>query len=135
MEKKRAVGVTIFGIYAIFVSIVILFTFFKIRKSFDYLIDTHIFSKELLEYTIISSPILSFLSLISGIGILKLKSWGKNILIGLAVYNLLGKFIMIYVGISQKTPAGRPISVVLYFIVYGYIIYFFTRPNVKEQFK
>ncbi|MCU0652321.1 MAG: hypothetical protein MUC39_05205 [Candidatus Omnitrophica bacterium] len=135
MERKSLIGVTLCGIFSIFMSIFSIYAFFKMLRGYKLIIEMNFMPNWMVYYGIAILPIVAVLLMISGIGILKNKSWGRKILLYISIYNLLAKIILLCLGITQKTPAGKPLGLAISFGVYLLIIYYFTRPKVKEQFK
>ena len=140
MEKKRSKGVTIFGIFFIFGSIAGLFT-----SGFNlFILDL---DKTIVFYTFISSILL----LILGINILRLKEWARK---GTIYYHIATTLIGIYLsplisnqsairlknlGVTQKEipdiTTTSNFALIIPILLTLIVIYFFTRPKVKEQFK
>ena len=116
MEKKRSVGVTIFGWYFILVNLIALLIIRLLRPE-DFL-------NNLTERPIVIVRLIVYL--IIGIGILKLKNWAR---IGTIV---IGIFYIIAAPVAILTAN----IVGILFLLSGIsMLYFFTRPKVKEQFK
>lgn len=133
MGYGRPIGITILGIFAIIMGVTILLIFPQMLSNYDSLLNK--FPRVLLGYAVITQPILGILFISSGIGVLRLKIWGKNIFIGLAIYSLLTKFICLCLGITQKSNVNNPVGIAGYFVFYIFIIYYFTRPEIREQFE
>ncbi len=136
MAKKRSVGVTVFGIVAIIISvlhvlpcILILTTTYQIRLG-DIIL-------------VISIALIGFAFGFSGIFLLRLKNWAR----------ILFMFQMVYLAVILI--AFRPFCFLMWLMKSGIedclkslfawlvclvlpcsiFIYFFTRPKVKEQFR
>ena len=122
MEKKRSVGVTIFG-YLIIISGILAIAWNW--KNFPVFADAR-----LKNFLIICNTLLVS-SLIYGLGILMLKDWARKLALIVNIVVLVAYPSLLYIWkISGPTFAivvsiGFPIA----------ILYFFTRPKVKEQFK
>lgn len=153
MENKRSMGVTIFGWAFIVVSglsLAKLITGFMHPLSREWLIALPV--DTLLRVSMI---ILTFLS---GIGILRLLPWARKLAIWITLISLTYLIISLgplYLNAQEylkqiegklSLPSGQQISVeyfrrvvvlvgTAFFAFYSYIIYFFTRPHIKEQFK
>jgi len=154
--RKRSVGVTIIGMFIILAGALILFysvfmyfiinipsaprfTLFLIFGLFTYL------SKEGYIFWAILSNLVGMIYSLSGINILRLKNWGRVLVIYCSTIVLAALLIFTYFKILpfMDIPAARLVLVpnfilpvflpnVLFFLIF---IYFFTRPKVKEQFK
>ena len=120
MEKRRSVGVTVFGWLYIVLGVFGVLAFFQ-RNSL----------------IVFSAP----LSLLSGIGLLKLKEWARILTIILTIVGVLFRAIIYLRSILLD---AMPLNEALIFIIEWnfltwiiaiIIIYFFTRPKVKEQFR
>jgi len=159
MEKKRSVGVTIFA------WLLIIINGFNLPHSFDFhtSFELHKSLNKGVIITIISYTLLSaVIGFISGIGILKLKEMMRrlavainslDIVFGILVLFLSANDIRQYahsVALAQATNKPTILSVDtltnvgFYAAMSWYVfciglslllIFFFTRPKVKEQFK
>lgn len=119
MKKKRSVGVTIFGIFAI-------------MFSFAYLTEIQRLSK-VIDLKIVVIMGISFL--VFGIFILKLKNWARILFLF-----VIGGQSLIYVSWGFAHGANKGFLeyfVMLIVAVFLFLVslYYFTRPKVKEQFK
>jgi hypothetical protein len=74
---------------------------------------------------------MAFAYLICGIGIIWRKLWSRYLCIFLYSWGFINNLSLIY--ILKETIIT--ILIVCYVIIYLSIIYFFTRPKVKEQFR
>jgi len=117
MEKKRSVGVMVFGILAL------LF-------SFAYLTEISILSKVLDTKIVV---LMGFGFLISGIFLLKLKNWARILFLFTA-----GAQSLVYIWWNFTVKRDFLEHLVLLFVailLFLIFYYFFTRPKIKEQFK
>ena len=135
MEKKGSLGIILCGIFSIVIAFSGCYSFFVIANGYERLVKSNIFPKWFIIYGIISLPILVIMFIISGIGILQMKSWGRRMLLYLCSYYLITKLISLSLGLTQKTPTGKPLNLIIYFGFYLSIIYYLTRSKVKEQFE
>lgn len=82
--------------------------------------------------------IYSLLILVCGIGMLRLKNWARMMFVALLIWGMFSNVLNIVKGLRYGEPASEVINigfVILFFLLPLVIIYFFTRPTVKEQFK
>lgn len=143
IEKNRSKGVTLFGISLLYFPIMAIV---KFAKVYQYGLQNPQNKTLLFKYAY-PSPVFAVLLfvgfIILAIGILKLKKIAYYILLGVAslgIFSILYKnatrFSYLFSSESHSThvwPVFIEIIVsLLYFIA---IVYFFTLPKVKEQFK
>ena len=124
MVEKRSKGITLFGVLGIIFSISLLLT-----------ITPKIFI--VFKIQTLLQVIAAFGWLIFSIGILKLKSWARQGMIIVTMYYIFDTFFPPKVFWEALTKYF-PISVIIItisLIFFCSIIFFFTRPKVKEQFK
>ena len=134
MEKKRSVGVTVIGILFILQALF----------SFGILLTRPSLAKDLpsLVYVISYSMVLA----ITGVGIFLLKRWALILSLALITAKTIQLIWMsiLDIGTVSKSPefaynippVGVLIALIIIFIfVGGGVIYYLTRPKVKEQFK
>ena len=117
MEKKRSKGVTFFGFYCIINGL----AFFVLPIMNHAYLDL-----------IIEGPIGLVIVLI-GIGILKLVNWVRIVAIILSIITSVVSLITTVIGAFQN-PIVAIITLIPVVISLS-IIYFLTRPKVKEQFR
>jgi len=137
MEKKRSVGVTVFGIIMIIVGILGILSSLvggSMICSIAGVKPHAIFLGVGFLFTTIG-----IMYLIGGFGVLSLKPWARNLTLLLSSFNSI-LIILMLLG-TVKVIVKDPIAILycipqilLLFLLIG-IIYFFTRPKVKEQFK
>jgi len=76
--------------------------------------------------------VIAVIDLVIGIGLLKLKNWARNITVVLSIliciFDLLKIFKYIYNPILLISALLRPVIAII-------IIWYLTRPAVREQFK
>ncbi len=134
MERKRSIGVTIFGWILIFFPVTL------------YIIPlVHILIKgnplEIFFYYVwmvfAGSPLYFLTNLgyiIFGIGVLQLKKWAGIYVIYFILFGFL--YIMIYPRLHPYSTYSYHVLAKAYFIIiHSLFIWFFTRPKVNEQFK
>lgn len=132
MEKKRSIGVTMFG------WILILYSIVGLIKRALFLVNWDFHKGFPLEVT---SDWILVLFLIAGVGLVKLKNWGRRLVILAALIKLFFYLKSLYLAFTPayKNATGITISfwisIAIFGIIYLLIIYYFTRPKVKEQFK
>ena len=148
METKRSKAITIFGILVIIIGLLRLIAFLLLFttpllllspneltwqnvSNFISLITQEI--QKQIGISVFQLSVSQFLNLgffISGIGILFLKSWARRLLLGLSI---IGVFLIISGALFQGIRiVTNNIDITAFYIA---SVYFFTRPNVKEQFK
>ena len=125
MEKKRSKGITILGWYFI------IFSIFGFLGNLYFFIGTPPL-EILLKWLFLVQALGSLLLLFIGINILKLKELWRKIAICYFAYILL---LIISISFYSKDIITTLLKHVLEIIIWSFIIYFITRPKVKEQFK
>ena len=121
MEKKRSKGVTIFGWLNIVVGAFGILAFLLRMPG----------------GIMLGAPLL----LVIGVGLLKLKEWARILEIILTFGGVLFRIVIYLISILRYAiPLNRAWIFfikgnILGWITAGIIIYFFTHPKVKEQFK
>ena len=143
MEKKRSKGVIILGIYLFVLASAWLLGLQRQREWVSGWVKWEI---------IISTSLFGFLFLFLGINILRLKKWARKFVIWLFLILMIRSIFIgpLYIekrysydaskGLIEEPYKVRARSVALYYIFRiivngGIIIFFLTRPKVKEQFK
>ena len=146
MEKKRAVGTIIFPIFLLLYGIVT--TIFMALLIAAFLIPESQFSIKILaninidkmheEFWAVSLheiPIclvqmfFGVCAFVSGIGILRFKDWGPKLFMLLVVADILE-------GVANSIILKQSLLPNVPWIIFGCIVlFYFTRPKVKEQFK
>ena len=132
MEKKRSVGVTVCGIILLVLSVPSLFLALIAMISHYYGEGLKDLSIDIgMQILFIGTPIALFCS---GKGLLDLKKWGRTCAIITATIlslGLLGFGIMLLID-KDIFFSSINFFAALFFI---FLIYYFTRPKVKEQFR
>lgn len=140
MEKKRTVGVIVFGIIGISIGLAAILIHVIINQNSS----SWSLSPFSLPYLIAA---INFI--VSGISMLKLRNWGRILFLWLMIiYALFGLFGALFLYIFyppfydrsyESKMTIRSISVGFYFAVFLLpsitSIYYFTRHKVKEQFR
>ena len=128
MENKRSLGVTLFGIYFIFSALFGFIGSYLTIKIYHWIA----------YYNFIIFIVLLFLA----INILQLKEWSRKGIIIYQIFTLLAGVFVIIPASSELLSHTRmaksgPFNYQSVIVIVGtlIIIYFFTRPKVKEQFK
>jgi len=126
MDKKKSAGVLAYGIFFIICGIVCLISYFNLILS--------TYCSDYLFVSIIMLPLIA-MSFLLGVGLLKLKNWARILCMWTA--SAVGLFLMFAVafGLGGVNFGSLGVGLVLIFVATGPIIFFFTRPKVKEQFK
>lgn len=84
--------------------------------------------------TMLLSMIIGFLVIISSIGLLKYKEWARKLMIILIVLNLLlGLGSVLFA--TSKNIYIILITYIFTLIIWGLVLYYFTRPRVKKVFR
>ena len=131
MEKKRSIGITLFSIYFIIISVGSLIL---IQLKPSWFISLHRY------YYVICDIALLILT----VYILQLKEWARRGVIYFQILNVVLNLIFIVQQgmLPEKYPVATGLRVLVFIspiIALGVgafvIIYFFTRPKIKEQFK
>ena len=155
MEKKRSIGVTIFAWLIIIVSGLLLL------GSFDFKAHTKLFQSfpKNLNICLFAYGIASLaIGVIAGIGLIRLKEIMRKVIVGINLLDVLSGIPVLLFSLNDikqyayraaaETNSQVSIDVlanIAFYIIICFaiftiafsmlIIYFFTRPKVKEQFK
>ncbi len=136
MENKEQIGITIVGILVLVIGIVsLLINLFSLFARVDFIVRLAIF------------PFLVFLPV--GIGILYRKDWAQKLtiislllLLSCLLYFVFGYIIMYYGWNKRIIDADLILNYIIFFLKVGIcsspfigLLYFLTRPKVKELFK
>ncbi|MBA7715334.1 hypothetical protein ES703_124375 [subsurface metagenome] len=154
MEKKvggRSRGIIAFGIVAILFAGIGLFqgiplAIGMIQKSSQWttIVNATPLPLPYFRVSVTIGIIISSLLLISGIGLLKIKSWARKLVLGISVIIILRSLISLTIGLTipvnlaWATPRGRGILIFTMCagsIFYILILWYFNRAIVKEQFQ
>ena len=147
MEKKKSVGVTIFGIIMLIHSL--WFLGGMLCEVFYYSIPVGMrFYGEVMEFYRLTFYILWFMFpvtipifliyLIASINILRFRNWAR--VLALHISGLIGIISgFLYFSMCSKTSSDHVVVLLFFFFLYFFpcvlFFYYFTRPKVKEQFK
>lgn len=150
MEKKRSVGVTVIGIVMLLYSLLVLILF-ALRSPFYLRSCISNFFRPAIILLLVRKLML-LLYFIAGIGILRVKSWGRYLALFVSILLLLfaiGDFLPATISII-KNPEGAcdvgwcgivgilllfVISAISLFFVPVLCLFYLTRPKVKERFR
>jgi len=118
MTKKRSVGVIVFVI--LFLGLTLLWTYniFTIRYP--------------LLYTYLA-VFITLLTFVTSIGLFMLKEWGRKLALGLGIYVALKASSCALVGVTSWVVTLT--SLVFIYALIFLLWWYFTRSKVKEQFK
>jgi len=132
MEKKRSVGVTVFSTLFIVSAISGWARSWSHLKSFGFM-------------GVLYARLMAILLLVIAIKILQLKEWARKgiiyyyIIVSLVAIFLIPRAVSLNIITEPEIDKMKlPLTVGLYIailITAAVVIYFFTRPKVKEQFK
>ena len=81
------------------------------------------------------------LALITGIGLIKFKEWARKLTIFLSFFGVVFSFFIYFWSIFKKYIRPTEFSYlfntrnIVQWIMAAAVIYFFTRPKIKEQFR
>jgi len=117
MKKKRSVGVTVFAYLNIATGILGIFAFISGIKII-----------------MLGAPLL----IIIGVGLLKLREWARKLEILTTILSYFFRWIVVFVISKDLLTSIRymfQFKQVISLLAVVIIIYFFTRPKVKEQFE
>lgn len=142
MEKKRSKGVTIFAFSLLYFPITGIIRF-VIIAAFSYRVREIFVKPSYLQVAYKSPPFQLFLALVFILliwGIFKLKKWAYPLLLvasSIFIISLSYGLIRLFKYISLGNPVDpliiiEPAIILCYFVG---LVYFFTRPKIKEQFK
>ena len=141
MVKKRSVGVTIFGtiittfgglpILAYIISVILCGTMNKA-------IDIWAWRNNSISRTL-STYLTCIAFFIIGLGVLKLKNWSRILLIILMSMNIVAAVAGLCLAITNVFNKSLTIPEIgfkfISLLICVFVIFFFTRPKVKEQFR
>lgn len=132
--KKRTLSVTVVGwVVSIWGILWLAFPFLNIRRWMHYVLEVYPLSVQLL-------VLLNFLILlgliIAGVQILKRKEFGRRLIVTLSAVNIFHMIIGEIVYDKMKPINMRDFYLVILGLLMSFgLIYFFTRPKIKEQFE
>ncbi|MBM3250484.1 MAG: hypothetical protein FJZ09_06590 [Candidatus Omnitrophica bacterium] len=134
MENRRSKGITIFAWIIIVLSVI------NLISRLDY-----IFKGTLKDYTAGIGDyfylIISILAIIAAIFLLKLKEWARIATLIVAALVIINIILVSLSTIFKNFLVSLPASLIMLVITLiplafeGGVIYYFTRPVIKEQFK
>lgn len=117
-------------------------TFLDSRKSFNaYNLEYGV--RWLMQYSIVTTLIFGALAVAAGIGLLKIRPWGRKLAVGLcgvkilwAVAIFLIKLMYVLSKAADKALRLADVSVTLVVTVvcFSLMLFIFTRPAIKEEF-
>jgi hypothetical protein len=132
MEKKMSAGIAAVGIYAIIISFFLLYVYISLM-----LLPSG-------KFLVLLIPIIIAISIgLSGIFILRLKNWARILLMFQMVYwifiGIRGVHVLFIlsssgIGKGSNYPNAWTGFGIFFLLPAIIVIYFFTRPKVKEQF-
>ena len=126
MGKRRSRGITIFGWIFIIFSILGLLDFGRRPGLLN-------------DFWLIYSFLTAALNLVAGIFILRLREWARRLVIIvriLAIINTVTSWLsaLHWAQTKEFTPVTLYLSFFFYIVWSVVVIFFFTRPQVREQF-
>jgi len=141
MVKQRSIGVTIFAMT------MFLFSLCSLPVAFAFIIVACTSSANLIVYGIGAlALLLPLLGILAAIGLFQLKNWGRILTLVMAsLIGILGIFTIGFLVLCQIMTSGvqgrstlQVIILILFYLAMTLLgvglLYFFTRPKVKEQF-
>ena len=142
MEKKRSVGLIIFGIFSVIYTLLIIWIVYRV--CFVVFSGWSLTLSSKIKLTTMLGG--AFGILVAGIGVSTLVSWARKPIVIVAIINLLlWLYCLIetvieavdYFGYDRSFGPSFPQNLlVIPLLLFNLLcIYFFTRPKVKEQFK
>jgi len=154
MEKKverRSGGIIAFGVIAIlfagiglFQGIPLLIGMIQKSSQWTMVINVTPLPLSYFRVSVIIGISISSLLLIAGIGLLKIKSWARKLILGISIVIILRNLVSLTIGLAipanpvWTTLRGRGILVLAMFvgsIFYILILWYFNRAIVKKQFQ
>jgi len=154
MEKKverRSGGIIAFGVVAIFFAGIGLFQGIPlligmIQKSSQWtmVINATPLPLPYFRVSVIIGLVISGLLLVSGFGLVKIKSWARRLVLGISIVIILRNLVSLIIGLTipanpaWTTPRGRGTLIFAMFvgsIFYILILWYFNRAVVKKQFQ
>lgn len=144
MENKRSDGILVLGIMAILFGIWSLLHYLgselvtlRNPQLYSQLLQSGgILSARLTYFGSITNLIICPLFIISGFAVLKLKNWGRNLIILISIIQLINSLILPYIWANMMTSVTYRATVIPTPISILYIIniWFFCRKKTREQF-
>lgn len=142
MEKRRSIGVTIFGWVFILLGLLILFAslfplglYFKFKNILS-ILSTVMEYFSYWKYLMLSAAplgmIWSLIYIICGIGLLRLKFWARYIIIVLMLTSIITPLNKALIFGSQTLNI---IGLLLQIVFVSFILWFFMKEKVKKQFE
>ncbi|MDD4955196.1 MAG: hypothetical protein PHP17_04060 [Candidatus Omnitrophica bacterium] len=131
MAKKRPVAIVVLGIFGISMGLLALLSFFNLVSHLHEITDS---PKGPTFFALMLVPVVAVFWIPAGIGILMLKKWAKNLFIAVTAMRFLLAIVQLLVGLYKNVSLYAIVMVGISYLVYAYIIYYFTRPNAKELF-
>lgn len=154
MEKRvggRSRGIIAFGVLAIlfagiglFQGIPLLIGMIQKSSQWTTIVNATPLPLPYFRVSVTIGIIISSLLLISGIGLLKIKSWARKLVLGISVVIILRNLVSLIIGLTAPTnpvwttPRGRGTLIFAMFvgsIFYILILWYFHRAIVKKQFQ
>lgn len=141
MNKKSdgilvlGVMAVLFGVWSLLHYLAVDFVFLKNPHLLSQLQSKGMLSSKVIYFGLISNFVIYSLFIIGGVAILKLKNWGRNVLILISIIQLANSLIYPYIwkgimsGATNYAIIPSP-TLILYVIN----IWFFNRRATKEQF-
>ena len=134
-EKKRAIGVTILGslntmFFGFITFLASIFVLFMYSKGSDLGQLLEISSPLMIKLTFGYAAFMSLIFMITGNGVLKLKNWARIATIYFAVFLLIST-----VAVNFKNIISLNFNFLIGLIYPVILLYYFTRPKVKKQFR
>ena len=141
---KKPVGVTVFGILQIvFGALSVITMFFAFIAmiliynipEFQELVTAGEMNVPYTIFSAIMSSVIGAIGIVSGIGVLILKSWARKLLMGLAIFVILfGIVNLIMVYTLEMGFWNTLLGYVIGAVYYGLILWYFNRKHVKAAF-
>ncbi len=139
MEKKRSIGVTLFGWVIIMASAFHFVTAVistiqgissKIEEIPSRILIPHI------AFNLLLHMFLGVFLIILGLNILRLKSWARKTIICMSGIALISGVLAIIIPllVSRRTILPSDVALIPMIIISGFPLFFFTRSKIKEQF-
>ena len=154
MEKKvigRSGGIIAFGVIAIFFAgiglfqgIPLLIGMIQQSSQWTMVINVTPLPLSYFRVSVIIGIVISGLLLVSGFGLLKIKSWARKLVLTISVVIILRNLVSLIIGLTTPTnpawttPGGRGTLIFAMFvgsIFYILILWYFNRAIVKNQFQ
>lgn len=146
MENKRSFGITMFGwLCILFSALLLILNCFGLYKTIPIMamvsllaLETQVINSIYIGFTIVILLILAFFLSIyffTGIGLLRLKSWARYLIIVLALTHIISiSANVLFFGWRYVSQPGTIFKILWVIAIFFFILWYFTRSEIKSRF-